>query len=185
MGIGHIVGHLPEGQTFDMVDFRPPIPADLCRKVLVEAGHRCAIPTCRYIEVEVHHIIPWAECNDHKYENLIALCPNCHQRADRGAIDRKSLRIYKANLRFAHDKFSQFEIDTLFAVSKAVLPWPAYMNLLLKRLFDANYIELIPVQAGMSIGMTIGNIKTTPDMLQITQNGRDFIASLSLEKSNE
>ena len=37
---------------------RPPIPADIKRKVLVEAGHRCAIPTCRYIEVEIHHIAP-------------------------------------------------------------------------------------------------------------------------------
>ncbi|MBK8134172.1 MAG: HNH endonuclease [Gammaproteobacteria bacterium] len=77
---------------------RPNIPADLRRAVLVEAGHRCAIPQCRYPEVEVHHIIPWESCKTHEYENLISLCPNCHSRADRGEIDRPSLRLYKAKL---------------------------------------------------------------------------------------
>ena len=52
---------------------RPPIPAEMKRKVLVEAGHRCAIPTCRHIDVDVHHIIPWETCKKHEYENLIAL----------------------------------------------------------------------------------------------------------------
>jgi hypothetical protein len=40
----------------------------------------------------------------------ILFCPNCHRRADRGEIDRKSLRLYKLNLRFAHDKYSQLEM---------------------------------------------------------------------------
>ena len=93
---------------------RSPIPADLRRRVLVEAGHRCAIPTCRYIDVDVHHIIPWETCKKHEYENLIALCPNCHRRAHKtNEIDRKSLYRYKANLRFTHDKFSQLEVDVL------------------------------------------------------------------------
>ena len=61
---------------------RPPIPAELRRRVFVEAGHRCAIPTCRHIDIVIHHIIPWAKVNEHVYENLIALCPNCHSRAD-------------------------------------------------------------------------------------------------------
>ena len=77
---------------------RPPIPADLRRHVLVEAGHRCAIHTCRHGDVDVHHIVPWARREEHTFENLIALCPNCHRRAERGDIDRKSLRLYKARL---------------------------------------------------------------------------------------
>lgn len=79
-------------------DYRPPIPAELRRRVLVEAGHRCAIHTCRYTDVDVHHIEPWSQCREHRFENLIALCPNCHRRADLGEIDRKSLRMYKARL---------------------------------------------------------------------------------------
>jgi hypothetical protein len=46
----------------------------------------------------VHHIVPWEKCREHAYENLIALCPNCHRRAGSGEIDRKALRIYKARL---------------------------------------------------------------------------------------
>jgi len=80
------------------VPVRPPIPADLRRQVLLEAGHRCAIHTCRHVDVDVHHIVPWAKVQQHTFENLIALCPNCHRRAERGDIDRKSLRLYKARL---------------------------------------------------------------------------------------
>lgn len=77
---------------------RKHIPAELRRAVLVESGHRCAIPTCRQTQVEVHHIIPLEQCKSHEFLNLIALCPNCHTRSHAGEIDRKSLRIYKRRL---------------------------------------------------------------------------------------
>lgn len=77
---------------------RASIPSELRRSVLVEAGHRCAIPTCRNPDVDIHHIIPWEKVREHRFSNLIALCPNCHRRADAGKIDRKSLLMYKARL---------------------------------------------------------------------------------------
>ncbi|MFJ4259691.1 HNH endonuclease [Pseudomonas monteilii] len=77
---------------------RPDIPAEIRRAVLVEAGHRCAIPRCHQTELDVHHIVPWADCQKHEYSNLIALCPICHRRAHLGDIDKKSLFIYKENL---------------------------------------------------------------------------------------
>lgn len=86
-----------------MTDTRPPIPRAIRRAVLLEAGHRCSIHTCRYTSVEIHHIIPWEQCREHKFENLIALCPNCHERAGRGEIDRKSLILYKARLAILFD----------------------------------------------------------------------------------
>jgi hypothetical protein len=159
---------------------RPPIPAELRRRVLVEAGHRCAIPTCRYIEVDVHHITPWTNCQNHEYENLIALCPNCHRRAGRGEIDRKSLHIYKANLRFAHDKFSQFEVDVLFEAYRAegnFVPLPAYSRLLVKRLLDAEYIALS--QDGTVA--RISGFQFTPEKVVITTKGRQFVATLEIE----
>lgn len=42
--------------------------------------------------------MPWETSQSHDFENLIALCPNCHRRADSGEIDKKSLRLYKARL---------------------------------------------------------------------------------------
>jgi HNH endonuclease len=48
-------------------------------------------------------IEPWRESQKHRFEDLIALCLNCHQMADRGEVDRKSLRLYKARLAAAFD----------------------------------------------------------------------------------
>src|SRR5438876_8050096 len=164
------------------MDARPPIPADLRRRIYVEAGHRCAIPTCRHIDIDVHHIVPWADCPAHEYENLIALCPNCHRRADRGDIDRKSLRVYKANLRFAHDKFSNFEVDLLFELYRApagnAIQFPAYMMLLVKRMLEAGYVQRVETPAGV----LIGGMKSNPDYLLITDLGRKFIEDLGLHE---
>jgi len=161
---------------------RNGIPEPLKRKVLLEAGHRCAIPTCRHIEVEIHHIIPWEKCQKHEYHNLIALCPNCHKRADDGKIDRKSLKIYKANLCFAIEKFSHFEIDALFELSKPEneqgTEFPKCLNLLIKRLLDADYVQVVE-----NINPTWNDlfIKANPDLLLITDKGRKFIESLNRE----
>ncbi|MFB7922086.1 HNH endonuclease [Streptomyces sp. NPDC002466] len=79
---------------------RPAIPRSLDRRIRVEAGHRCAIPTCHMPAplLVIAHIRPWAEVKCHEFENLVALCPNCHTLFDRGHIDRKSMLQYKANL---------------------------------------------------------------------------------------
>jgi hypothetical protein len=77
---------------------RPAIPAALRRAVLIEAGHRCAIPTCRATQVDLAHIEPWAKVHEHVFGNLLALCPNCHRRHHSGEIDVTSLLAYKARL---------------------------------------------------------------------------------------
>lgn len=165
-----------------MKNDRPKIPRKLHRRVLVEAGHRCAIPTCRHIEVDIAHIVPWDTCKEHKYENLIALCPNCHRRADKGEIDRESLRMYKANLRYTHDKFSPFEVDVLFELYK--LPpntgelFARSMRLLIKRLLDVGYIDLHEDKRPTYNAVDKFLI---PDTLVITEKGRKFIDSLGLE----
>ena len=151
------------------------ISADLRRKILVEAGHRCAIPTCRSIVIDVHHIIPWEKCKKHEYGNLISLCPNCHRRADKGDIDRKSLRMYKNNLRFLYDKFTLFEVDVLFHLEKApknvAIQFPSYLILLVKRILEERYIKWIKTPQGVMAG----GMKINPDYLQITKKGREFV----------
>ncbi|WP_425829320.1 HNH endonuclease [Streptomyces fractus] len=89
-----------------MPNNRPAIPRELARSILVEAGHRCAIPTCRATTLEIAHITPWRQVRQHEFENLIALCPNCHTRFDKGEIDRKAMLQYKVNLRL-------FPLDTV------------------------------------------------------------------------
>lgn len=96
---------------------RPPIPSELHRSILIEAGHRCAIPTCRQIPVEIAHIVAWSRCKEHKFENLIALCPTCHSRFDSGVIDAKSMLIYKYNLSASNGRYGDLErrVIQLFA----------------------------------------------------------------------
>lgn len=85
---------------------RDVVPADIKRAVLVEAGHRCAIPTCKATTTEIAHIVPWAESQDNSFENLIALCPNCHTRFDqKKEIDRTAVKMYKHNLGILNNQY--------------------------------------------------------------------------------
>ncbi len=80
------------------------------RAVKVEAGHRCAIPTCRHPRVEIAHIIPYSQCKEHKFENLIVLCSNCHDLYDKDKrIDCKSMLAYKHNLGLLSSRYDEFE----------------------------------------------------------------------------
>jgi hypothetical protein len=83
--------------------------AQLRRDVLVEAGDRCAIPTCRRHPVDIEHIDDWAKVKEHKFENLIALCPTCHRRKGNGPdqIDRQSLKQYKKNLTVLNSRYGE------------------------------------------------------------------------------
>lgn len=77
---------------------------------MVEAGHRCAVPTCRQTSgLEVHHIVDYARVKKHEFDNLILLCAICHARATKGEIDRKAIRAYKANLRILNGRYGDLE----------------------------------------------------------------------------
>jgi hypothetical protein len=106
----------------------------------MEAGYRCAIPTCRFPIAENAHIISWAESKDHSYENLIALCPNCHTLYDAGKIDRQAIVAYKKKLMFLNEVYSRFELDVLHhlrTAKRALIPG----ELLIKRLLDEGLVE--------------------------------------------
>lgn len=161
---------------------RKKIAADLKRTIFVEAGHRCAVPTCRsVVGVDIHHIVAWNKCKEHKYANLIALCPNCHRMASRGDIDKKSLYLYKNNLRFLYDKFTVFEIDLLYELMKQSLgekyQFLPFLKLLIKRIIDAGYISYEETMAQVAMG----DIKLNPDLVEITSLGRQFVQDISLK----
>ena len=75
------------------------------RRVLAEAAHRCAIPTCRNPTTEIAHIVPESQRHDDSFENLIALCPDCQKKE----IDRQSIGMYKRNLGILKSRYSDFE----------------------------------------------------------------------------
>lgn len=89
---------------------RTSIPLPLARAVKVEAGHRCAIPTCKKYPIELHHIIPYEKCKDHTFDNLIVLCTECHARYHRTKeIDVQALKMYKANLGLLQHRYGETE----------------------------------------------------------------------------
>jgi len=155
------------------------IPAELKRQV--DSGHACAIPNCRLPNPEIHHIIPYSRCRKHEYDNLIALCPNHHRRADSNDIDRKSLHMYKSNLRFAIETYSRFELDILFTLRRKGLhrgiPFPSYLRLLIDRILEVGYVKLESEEPAFKIGHT----KLSLDTLILTRQGLEFVKSLENE----
>jgi type I restriction enzyme, R subunit len=75
---------------------RPAIPVEIQREILFQARHRCAV-CCEPTPLEKAHIIPWGKTQDHSEANLIALCANCHERADKENWGEAYLRRYKLN----------------------------------------------------------------------------------------
>src|SRR3954465_3910893 len=81
---------------------RPAIPASIERQLMIDAGWRCSIPTCgTTTALEIDHIDEWSDVKEHKYENLIVLCPTHHAMKRKGARPRElnavALKIVKQN----------------------------------------------------------------------------------------
>lgn len=68
-------------------------------QLLVEARHRCTI--CAEKCFEIHHIVEHADGGSDEPENLIVLCPNCHQHRYHRSREftRDQLRLYKERLK--------------------------------------------------------------------------------------
>ncbi len=150
---------------------RPPIPAELERAVLVECGHRCAIPTCRQVPVELAHITPWSKCKDHTFDNLIALCPTCHTRYDRGEIDRKSMHIYKLNLLLVNSRYGDLEQRVIRKFVKDRTTdefwWFADMDILLVYLLDDGLLQ--------EVGQTRAVGGLVQNLYKLTSKGREYV----------
>jgi hypothetical protein len=145
------------------------VPMARRRMVLVEAGHRCAIPTCRHPTTEIAHIVPESQGHDDSFENLIALCADCQKKE----IDRQSIHMYKRNLGILNSRYSDFEhrvfdqiaeTDRRSFIVDAGLEIPllhAVNDGLLKR------VELAPV--------AIQRGEPTDYKYEVTDEGLDFV----------
>ncbi|MFD0074296.1 HNH endonuclease [Streptomyces sp. NPDC127166] len=168
-----------------MPEGRPAIPAELRRRVLVEAGHRCAVPTCRQHPVDIEHIEDWAKVKKHEFENLIALCPTCHRRKGSGPdqIDRKALRQYKANLAVLNSRYSDLErrlielYAELFRTGKAAPTTPPVIPLSTGSWLHLMYLVkdgyLVQVQ-GQGAQVILGGIPAL-ERYQLTPAGAEFV----------
>jgi hypothetical protein len=90
------------------------LPLSVQREVLIEAGYRCAVPTCRNIlALDLHHIIEVREGGPSEPWNLIALCANCHALYTRGHITREGVNSWKTMLVALNHAFDQVSISNL------------------------------------------------------------------------
>jgi len=153
---------------------RHEIPRPLEREVLIESGHRCAIPACNQTPVEIAHIIPWEQVREHAFDNLIALCPTCHARYDKGDIDRKAMRRYKANLSLLNMRYSDWErrILSFFAdnPNEKDIHIPIGFTLFLSYLVKDGLLK-----QGPQVGPNVSGTFPRSDSYRLTDRGRDFI----------
>ncbi|MEU2496005.1 HNH endonuclease signature motif containing protein [Streptomyces sp. NPDC007883] len=171
---------------------RTAVPAEIRRAVLVEAGHRCAIPTCRTSTTEIAHIKPWRQVKEHTFDNLIALCPTCHTRFDKGEIDRKSMLQYKANLGVINGRYGEIErrVLMIFAENPNIrtIPMPsasdvAMLHLVKDGMFRRGISQglnmIIPNGSEAVIDFAGG----TQEFYTITDKGLELVKRLAEAKS--
>jgi len=160
-----------------MPEGRPEIPRDLERALFVEAGHRCAIPTCRAVApLVIEHIDDWAIVREHRFENLIVLCANCHGLKGEGPrrLDRKALRQYKINLGVINSRYGDIERRVLefFAEQPGIndITLPGGLDILLLYLIKDGLLAKMPYRGGIYFGslpMQQGYV--------LTPAGREFV----------
>ncbi|MBM9464657.1 HNH endonuclease [Aeromicrobium sp. YIM 150415] len=167
-----------------MADERPTIPKPIERQVKVEAGHRCAIPTCRGTSaLEIAHIIPWSKVRSHTFENLILLCAVCHTRYDNGEIDRLAMKQYKANLAVLSNRYGEYErrVLEIFAghdrTDDIVLTLPAGRDLDLWYLLADGILRKTSFPGFDDRGMQRVGDSGTEDYV-LTQPGRVLVRSI-------
>jgi hypothetical protein len=139
------------------------------RMALVEAGHRCAIPTCRHPTTEIAHIVPESQSHDDSFHNLIALCPKCQNKE----IDAQSMSMYKHNLEILNSRYSDFErrvFDQIAETDRRSFIVEAGLEISLLRAVNDGLlkrVELAPVAGQRG--------EPTQHKYEVTDEGLDFI----------
>src|ERR1700733_1799850 len=139
------------------------------RMALVEAGHRCAIPTCRHPTTETAPILPESDSDDEAFANLIAVCEKCQKKE----IDRQSIRGYKRNLAILNSRYSEFErrmFDQIAETDRRSFTIGAGFEILLLHAVNDGLlksVELAPVGAQRG--------EPTQYTYEVTDEGLDFI----------
>ncbi len=78
---------------------RKHVPDATKTLVLLEAGYKCANPSCRHIlTLELHHIAWVKDGGGNEAENLLVLCPNCHSLHTNGHIPAQAIQTWKSLL---------------------------------------------------------------------------------------
>jgi hypothetical protein len=93
---------------------RKKVPHATQLAMLIEAGYRCAVPSCRTIlAIDLHHIVEVSLGGGDEAGNLLALCPTCHALHHRGTISQEAIFAWKGMLVALGHAFDREAIDLL------------------------------------------------------------------------
>ena len=148
------------------------------RDVLIESGYRCAIPHCRETQIQIHHIEDYAKVKEHTFDNLIALCANCHQRVTKGEIPRKAVLQIKANLSVlghryveVEKRYLQFAADRRLQVAQGIV-LPGGFELLMWNLVTDGLVSRTASTGTIGAGNVVFPVAVH---YLLTEKGHDFV----------
>jgi hypothetical protein len=144
--------------------------------LLIETGYRCAIPHCRETDIQIHHIEGYAVEPKHTFNDLVALCANCHQRVTSGKIDKRAIRQIKANLSVFTYRYGELERRYLEAVASAGGRAGSRIELPLGfELLMANLVQDEIVTGEEYVTSNISGVRGGVVIYQLTEKGQDFL----------
>ena len=159
---------------------------------MIEAGYRCAIPTCRTTgPLQIDHIVEYAEVLGHDFSNMIVLCANCHglkvKDANPRKLDRKALKIIKHNLGLINRRYNDVERRILEHFAEK--PNAGYVLLpgtevLFAYLLKDDLIEGMPdlVVPGEQWVIDAGEVFFATRAYSLTDRGKEFVRRLRENK---
>lgn len=146
--------------------------------VMLEAGYRCAVPTCRALTpLDVHHIDEHAKGGSDEAGNLICLCCNCHNRYHREKIpSQQVMKVYKIRLQELSRAVDREDIDLLLLLYEEMDSISVSGDKIaeLAALFNAGYLEARDSSKGCFQSNTP---QPAPHYaINLTARGREFVA---------
>lgn len=167
---------------------------------MIDAGWRCSIPTCGTTSaLEIDHIEEWSKVREHKYENLIVLCPTHHAMKQAGSRPRElnvtALKIIKQNQIALSGRYGDVERRVLeyFVrdpdTTEVVLPGD--FDILLMHLLDAGLLEK-EFEGEGSVIIHVSELHSTPtpetslvirQVYRLTAEGKSTIEALRSARS--
>ena len=92
-------------------------------RAMIEAGYRCAVPTCRSsLTLDVHHITQKREGGSDEIQNLIVLCLTCHTAFHRGVYGKEAVRVWKSTLLQLNNSYHRNAVNLLLLLDRINFP---------------------------------------------------------------
>lgn len=159
---------------------RPAIPAALKRQLMIDSGWKCSVPLCGTTSaLEIDHIEEWAKVGEHKYENLIVLCPTHHAMKKSGSnprdVNALALRAIKQNQTEVAGRYGDVERRVLEFFLRnpglRIVFLPGDFDILLMQLLNDGLLEKeFSADGSVVISLGDGTGEPTPeDSLTIRQ----------------